>query len=91
MADVRTLYDDSEAFETVTRYDLGRALGLDPEPHRTARVDASGGAGDCSAHVDVDLTRDDQEGPVPHAFGCDLSLGHEGVHSAAVTWLDGEE
>lgn len=45
----------------------------------------------CPAHVDIDLIRDDYEGPIPHAFSCDLPIGHEMPHSATVTWLDGEE
>lgn len=53
--------------------------------------DAAASTADCPAHVDVDLIRDDYEGPIPHAFGCDLPAGHDGVHSATVTWLDGEE
>ncbi len=44
----------------------------------------------CPQRIDVELVRDDYEGPIPHWFGCDLPEGHDGPHSATVTWLDGE-
>lgn len=47
----------------------------------------------CPYAVDVDLA--DEEPPndtlTPHAFVCELERGHDGAHSATVTWFEGEE